>query len=128
MTFTGFLADDARDRLLRSSAVLVSISSGEGFGLAALEAAASGLPVIALKGTVSEELFPDGCGHILLDSAEPEPLADVLIRLLTDHEVARAIGESGRARMRDTFTIEHFNRRILAALAPLFPPRLSRQR
>jgi len=119
ITFTGFLSDEGRERLLVSSAVLVSISTGEGFGLAALEAAAAGVPVVGLKGTVAEELFPDGCGHVLLDSTEPQPLADALVGLLTDPGLARAIGEAGRRRMRNVFTIGHFNQRIRAAIAPL---------
>ena len=121
ITFTGFLSDEDRERLLLSSAVLVSISTGEGFGLAALEAAAAGLPVVGLKGTVTEELFPNGSGHVLLDSSEPQPLADALIRLLTDAKYARAIGDAGVRRMREVFTIGHFNRRIRAAIDAFFP-------
>src|SRR5262249_27860584 len=67
--FTCFLPDREREDLLRSSAVLVSISTAEGFGLAAVEAAGSGVPVIALRGTVTEELFPGSSGHVLLESA-----------------------------------------------------------
>jgi phosphatidylinositol alpha-1,6-mannosyltransferase len=121
ISFTGFLSDEGRESMFLSSAVLVSISTGEGFGLAALEAAASGLPVVGLRGTVTEELFPDGCGHVLLESSEPQPLADALIRLLTDEDHARAIGEAGMRRMRDVFTIGHFNQRIRAAIGPLVP-------
>lgn len=120
ITFTGFVGDDERDHLFRSSALLVSISTGEGFGLAALEAAACGLPVVGLKGTVIQELFPDSCGHVLLDSVEPQTVANALIGLLTDHDLSNAIGEAGRQRMREAFTIGHFNQRIRAALMPLF--------
>jgi phosphatidylinositol alpha-1,6-mannosyltransferase len=118
VTFTGFLANEAREGLLLSSAALVSISTGEGFGLAALEAAAIGLPVVGLRGTVTEELFPDGSGHVLLDSSEPQPLAEALIRLLTDSHHARAIGEAGMRRMREVFTTDHFNQRIHGAITP----------
>jgi phosphatidylinositol alpha-1,6-mannosyltransferase len=121
ITFTGFLSDEDRERVLCSSDVLVSISTSEGFGLAALEAAASGLPVVGLKGTVTEELFPDGCGHVLLDSAEPQQLAEVVIGLLTDADLAHDIGQAGRRRMREVFTIGHFNQRIRAALDPFVP-------
>jgi phosphatidyl-myo-inositol dimannoside synthase len=119
ITFTGFVPNASREALLDSSSVLVSLSTGEGFGLAALEAASSGLPIVALKGTVTEELFPGGCGHVLLDSAEPQPLGEALIALLTDADRARAIGAAGMQRVRDVFTIEHFNRRLRAAIAPL---------
>ena len=117
--FTGFLSDNQRERLLRTSAVLVSISTGEGFGLAAVEAAGSGLPVIALRGTVTEELFPHDCGHVLLDSADAQPLAGALIELLTDTARARDIGAAGMRRVRDVFTIGRFHERLRSALTPL---------
>lgn len=118
ITFTGFLHDDVREELLQSSAVLVSISTGEGFGLAAVEAAAYGVPVIALKGTVSEELFPDG-GHVFLESAEPQRVAEAVIALLTDSARAAAIGEAGACRVREAFTTRHFAERLRAAISPL---------
>jgi phosphatidylinositol alpha-1,6-mannosyltransferase len=116
--FTGYVSDEARQQLLRSSAVLVSISSGEGFGLAAVEAASSGVPVVALRGTVTDELFPGGCGHVLLDSTRPEPLARALIALLNDPNRARAIGAAGAERVREAFTLDHFYRRVRAAITP----------
>jgi len=119
IVFTGFLSDARRQELLESAATLVSISTGEGFGLAAVEAAACGVPVVALKGTVTEELFPGGSGHVLLESADPGPLADALIALLTDRDRARAIGAAGRRRVMDAFTTDHFNRRLRAAITPL---------
>jgi phosphatidyl-myo-inositol dimannoside synthase len=121
ITFAGFLSDAARECLLSSAAALVSISTGEGFGLAALEAAAWALPVVGLKGTVTDELFPGGSGHILLDSARPDLLAEVLIGLLTDADLAHAIGDAGQRRMREAFTIHHFNQRIRAALRAFLP-------
>jgi phosphatidylinositol alpha-1,6-mannosyltransferase len=117
--FTGFLSDEERDRLLASSTVLVSISTGEGFGLAAVEAASSGLPVVALKGTVTEELFPNGCGHVLLDSAELQPLAEALVGLLSDAGRASAIGAAGLRRVQEAFTLDQFRQRLRAAV-PLF--------
>jgi phosphatidylinositol alpha-1,6-mannosyltransferase len=117
--FTGFLTDEERDCLLASSAVLVSISTGEGFGLAAVEAASSGLPVVALKGTVTEELFPNGCGHVLLDSAELQPLAEALVGLLSDAGRASAIGAAGLRRVQEAFTLDQFRQRLRAAV-PLF--------
>jgi phosphatidylinositol alpha-1,6-mannosyltransferase len=119
IVFTGFVSDDERRRLLRSCAVLASISTGEGFGLAALEAAAAGMPVVALRGTVAEELFPDGNGHVFLDTAEPHALAQALISLLTNQALSHGLGESGRRRMREAFGVAQFNQRIRSALAPL---------
>lgn len=117
--FTGFLPDVDLQELLQSCAVLVSISTAEGFGLAAVEAAGYGVPVIALRGTVTEELFPGGCGHVLLDSTEESPLADALIGLLTDTERAGGIGRDGLRRVRESFTMDQFHGRLRAAVQPL---------
>jgi phosphatidylinositol alpha-1,6-mannosyltransferase len=121
--FTGFLSDDSLERLLETVAVVVSISSGEGFGLAEVEAAARALPVVALKGTVTEELFPDGSGHVLLDSAAPQPLAEALTALLVDPDRAKRIGAAGRRRVEEVFTIDRFHDRLRFALSPLWPIR-----
>lgn len=119
ITFAGFLSDERVQTLLRSSAALVSISSGEGFGLAALEAAAAGTPVIALKGTVTEELFPGGCGHVLLESLDADALAKALVSLLISSDRAQTIGSAGMRRVREMFTIEHFCQRLRTVLMPL---------
>jgi phosphatidylinositol alpha-1,6-mannosyltransferase len=121
VSFVGFVSDDDRQHLLDSAAVFVSVSTGEGFGLAGIEAAASGLPIVGLKGTVSDELFPDSSGHILLDAITSESLANALIRLLADRDLAHAIGEAGRRRAQSVFTVDEFNQRLWAAIAVAAP-------
>src|SRR5262249_2661185 len=76
------------------------------------------LPVIALKGTVSEELFPEG-GHVFLDSADPHSLAEAVVGLLSDRPRAIAIGDAGARRVREVFTTRHFAERLREAISPL---------
>jgi phosphatidyl-myo-inositol dimannoside synthase len=72
----------------------------EGLGIALLEAAASGLPVVAgAAGGAPETVRPGETGHVV-DPRDPAALADVLAGLLADPARAAAMGAAGRAWMR----------------------------
>ena len=61
--FCGRISDAERNQMYRSSRLLFYPSKQEGFGLAGVEAASFGLPVLGLAGTVTEELFPSWNGR-----------------------------------------------------------------
>jgi alpha-1,6-mannosyltransferase len=68
--FLGFLgrrADVAR--LLASADVALAPGPHETFGLAALEALASGTPVVASRSSAVAEIVEPGCGHAVRDNA-----------------------------------------------------------
>jgi phosphatidylinositol alpha-1,6-mannosyltransferase len=117
--FTGRVGDSERDALYRRASVFLFPSRQEGFGLAAVEAAEAGLPVVALRGTVMEELFPLGSGVELIAGINPRPLADATIDLLSNRRRAREMGAAARDRVYQLFLEEHFSTRFDAAVAPL---------
>jgi len=118
--FTGFVTNRVRQELVQAASVFLNLSKGEGFGLAAMEAAAMGVPIIGLRDTVAEELFPDGAGHVLLDNMNPETIARAMGDLLKNPVEATRIGEVGRQRVRAEFTLDHFRRRLRQALGHWF--------
>jgi glycosyltransferase involved in cell wall biosynthesis len=117
--FTGYVSDTVRDELYRKARVFLFPSSQEGFGLAAFEAAAAGMPVIGLSGTVLEELFPGGRGVRLVSAEGSGPLADATIELLSNASAAMTLGAEAQRRVYETFLQEHFVARFENALAPL---------
>lgn len=97
VTFCGDVRDDAKDSLFRSSDVLVLPSHSENFGIAAAEALAYGIPVIASKGTPWSRLESEGCGAWV--SNEPGALARAIAQMASspreDYGMrARALAES----------------------------------
>jgi phosphatidylinositol alpha-1,6-mannosyltransferase len=69
----------------------------EGFGIVYLEASALGLPVVAGISGGSADAVRDGETGYLVDGRDPDALAERLVTLLTDRELAARLGAAGRA-------------------------------
>lgn len=91
--------------LLRRLSVYVQPSLSESFGIAAAEAMAARLPVIATTaGGLTELVGRDGAG-LLVPARDPAALAAAILRVLRDGDEARSLGEKGRARVQSNFSI-----------------------
>ncbi|QUY63471.1 glycosyltransferase [Gulosibacter molinativorax] len=88
----GPLADE-----LRASDIALMTSHSETFGLVSLEAAATGLPVVAYRSGGLQESVLDGDTGILVDSREPADWAATITRLVTDDALAEQLGEGALA-------------------------------
>jgi glycosyltransferase involved in cell wall biosynthesis len=112
--FTGHLEAPARARALEDAAVLVMPSYRENFGLSAAEAMASGLPVIVSdKVNICSDVAAAGAGMVVsLDAAE---LAAALAELLLHPERRAAMGEAGRALVRDRYAPARVGAELRAA-------------
>jgi len=98
---------DEIPELLHAMDVFVLPSLAEGFGMAAAEAMACGLPVIASDvGGLREIVAPNETG-ILVPPREANALANAILELLHDENKRRAFGERGRARVEQNFTLAH---------------------
>jgi glycosyltransferase involved in cell wall biosynthesis len=85
---------DAR-ALMGAADAVVMPSRWEGLPLSALEALASGTPLVATNVRGLRELVTDGRDALLVPE-QPEALAAALKRVLDDSELARRLGEAGR--------------------------------
>jgi len=78
----------------------------EAFGLAALEAMACGVPVVASRVGGVSELIEDGVTGFLVGPDEYEEGGERLHRILSDPVLAGRLREAGLARVRDHFTAD----------------------
>jgi glycosyltransferase involved in cell wall biosynthesis len=88
---------------IERAAVVVVPSMGEGFGMVALEAMERARPVIAAEIGGLGELVRDGETGVLVPSGQAEPLAEAIVRVAGDLELARQMGEAGRRRALSRF-------------------------
>ena len=90
----GFVPEDEKRRILRESRVFVAPSYEEGWGIAVCEALASGVPVVAYRHPVLDELF--GGAYVGVTAGDVEALAEHVIRVLEDDAYADSLSNRGR--------------------------------
>lgn len=97
--FPGFVpATGDLPGLYRLASVFVTASEVETQGLVVLEAAATGLPVVAVRAAAIPEAVEDGVNGYLVAPRDIDAMADRLVLLLRNPAQARAMGQIGRAR------------------------------
>ena len=106
--------------ILKAADIFVMPSLWEGFGLAALEAMAAGLPVIASRTSGLAELVLPGQTGLLVPSRDIPALAAAIVRLVQDAPLRERLGVAGQTRARHSFSLAsmvtgyaHLYRRIL---------------
>ncbi|MCX6826413.1 MAG: glycosyltransferase [candidate division Zixibacteria bacterium] len=94
--FVGFIDNAEVPKLLAEHDIMVMPSLAESFGVAALEASASGLPVIASNVGGIPEIVRDNITGILVPPSDAKSLAEAIVRLSHDVELRKRMGMAGR--------------------------------
>ena len=79
----------------------------EGFGIVFLEANACGKPVIGGRSGGVPEAVADGETGLLVDGNSPAAVAEAVLRLLKNPDLARRLGRAGRERVCRELTWDH---------------------
>lgn len=109
------VTEDDLAALYREARVFAYAPYEEPFGLAVLEAMASGIPVVAVaEGGVVESVRPGASG--LLTDRREHLFAEALSRVLLDDDLARSMGNEGRRLAATGWTWEAAGRRLEAHL------------
>ncbi len=90
-TFLGWIGDDVLHSLYRIADLTVVPSIYEPFGLVALEAMASGCPCIVADTGGLREVVPHEEAGLRFRAHDPDALAEVAIRVLSDDELGRRL-------------------------------------
>ncbi|HMC82600.1 MAG TPA: glycosyltransferase [Candidatus Polarisedimenticolia bacterium] len=96
--------------LLQALDLYVQPSLREGFGLSALEAMASGLPVIASRAGGLVEVVKEGETGELVPPGDSAVLGERIVALLQADELRRRYGRQGVLRARDCFPLDRMVR------------------
>lgn len=104
--FTGFRKDIPQ--ILSSMDVFVLPSLKEGFSRSIIEAMAVGKPVITTPAGGNSEAVVDRVTGFLVPFNNSGILAEKILELLNDKKRMQKMGEEGRKRVEDNFTVEHY--------------------
>ena len=97
--------------LYSASDAVVSIPFSDGLPQTLFEALASRTPAVIGRLQAYAEVVQDG-REALFTELEPAAVADALVRVLTDPELARRLAEAGLARVREVASLERDAERV----------------
>lgn len=109
--FAGAVSQAELAAYMRAADVFCSLSAHEGFGIPLLEAMRYDLPVVAYDSSAVGETV-DG-GGLMLDSCEPDVVAEAISWLHEDLKLRESLVAAGRARLKRLGTAEQAEARIL---------------
>ena len=84
----------------------------EGSPVAVMEAQLSGLPVVATRHAGIPEVVLENQTGLLVDEGDESAMAQAMSLLLLDPDLASRLGDGGRRRIKERFTIEHHLRQV----------------
>jgi glycosyltransferase involved in cell wall biosynthesis len=111
--FSGMMEDEQKWALLREADLFVLPSFTENFGVAAAEALACGVPVIATKGTPWKDLVDHRCGWWVDIGAEPLAAALREATSLSDQQ-RYEMGQRGRRLVEEKYSWPQIGKEVLS--------------
>lgn len=93
--FSGYISrEDGLPEIYRMASLFVTASEIETQGIVLLEAAASGLPIVAVRATCIPEIVQHGMNGYLAESADFNGLSHAMSMLLKDPQKAKLMGKA----------------------------------
>ena len=102
-----------------SDGVFVNPALTEPFGLTLLEAAASGLPLVATENGGPVDIIGNCDNGILVDPLNKAAIADALLKLLTNPKRYRQMRENGVVKVREQYSWQTHAERYMERAKPL---------
>jgi len=102
--FTGWRRD--LPRIYADLDVLVVSSNNEGTPVSAIEAMASGCPVVATRVGGLPDIIKEGETGYLVSARQPQPLAGAIVRVIENAQAAEQMGRSGRLSVKEKFSLD----------------------
>nr|WP_249156987.1 glycosyltransferase [Bradyrhizobium sp. KB893862 SZCCT0404] len=119
IVITGELGIEAVQRWYQRLTIYAFTSRNEGFGLTLIEAMAAGSALVAARAGAAELVVEEGVTGVLIPTGDADALAAALEPLMRDVAAATAMGERGRARVLEKFSLDAEAARIGEVYRPL---------
>jgi glycosyltransferase involved in cell wall biosynthesis len=97
--------------------VFVLTSVSEAASITLLEAMAASRPVVVTAVGGNPEIVRDGVDGLLAPRGDQAAIAAALLRILSDDDLARTLGASGAARVRDHYLLDDTVKRYYSLYA-----------
>lgn len=122
--FLGFVPDAELPAYYQAAEIfcLPSVTQAEGFGIVQVEAMACGKPVVSTRLNNGVDFVnEDGKTGLTVTPGDPAALRDAILSLLADAELARRLGDHGRSKALDQYSLESLRTKILGVYRSVLP-------
>jgi glycosyltransferase involved in cell wall biosynthesis len=106
VTFHGHINRKVLIEKLSHAGIAVFPSFSEALAMAPLEAMATGCPTISSKLASGPEVIENGIDGLLIDPSNPDELAEAILKLLHDKNLALKLGIKGYEKVKEKFNIK----------------------
>ncbi|MBT1452114.1 glycosyltransferase family 4 protein [Glaciecola sp. XM2] len=113
ITFTGELPFEQIPTIFSALSVVCALSDNEGFGLTVLEAMSSGAAVLATEAGAWEDIIRPGVDGYIVPVNDQSAVNEKLNEILSDHNALSAMGQSGRERVEQQYSVQDEARRLV---------------
>ncbi len=86
--------------------LVLSTTTQEAFGRVVIEAQAAGVPVVATSVGGVVDIIEDGVNGLLVPPADPQLMAEAVIKLLRDRDLAADMAEEAYKKVKEKYTLE----------------------
>lgn len=124
VVFAGFRKD--LPQWLGGLDILAHPADMEGLGVSLLQASAAAVPIVTSRAGGLPEAVADGVSGLLTEAGDVPALTAALDRLLAEPELRSRLGQAGRARILNEFSVEAMVRGNLAVYQKLLARRQQR--
>lgn len=124
VTFAGFVPEEVLGAYYQACDVFVMVSREipekgdiEGFGIVYLEANLRGKPIVAGHSGGVTDAVVHGKTGLLVNPTDPNEVAESLVNLLTDKQLAEQLGKAGRERVLKNFSSVKTSQKVQTILS-----------
>lgn len=115
--YHGKLYGEEKECMLRLADVFVHPTLNDCFPLVLLEAMQHALPIIATPVGAIPDMVEDGVSGLIIPEQDAKALAEAMLGFIKHPERIRSMGEAGRKRFLQSYTVGHFELRLLHILS-----------
>ena len=116
ITYDGPRYGEQKWEVFAQADIFVHPTLNDSFPLVILEAMGTGLPVVTTGEGGIPDMVRDGVDGLICPKGDAVALADALEKLLSDTALRIRMGESGKARYHELFTLDRFEKRLVDIL------------
>lgn len=119
VVFTGALPQEKLLPYYQKADVVINPSLSEAFGMSLVEAMATQTPVVATKIGGMPEIVDDGKTGLLTDPGDTSALANAIIKIISQPNLAHKMGRAGRQKVLKHYTWQQITKNLIDCYATM---------